>query len=210
MLSSVMTITMAVAMQVNSGAEYSANVNYQGGGAYAAGASTGVAPQETDVTGGTYARTSMPAEWTAGYGEQLYRYDYQAPWHHYYFQEMPAYGGFNAFRPYNYKHLLAQSQAAGGWGLSPQMPYSQQYWHRYQQRALMQKMASTGVPTYTPALAQQPPTYAPNNVGNTYQPQPQLGQPQFGGAQVNPAQINPATFQRLPQPNGQYPVQQPR
>ncbi len=72
-----------------------------------------------------------------GFGGQLYPFDSAYPWVHGYFQEIPAYGGYVAFRPYNYKHVLSQSQAAGGWGLNPTMPYSQQFWHRYNQRATL-------------------------------------------------------------------------
>lgn len=73
-----------------------------------------------------------------GFGGQLYPYDTHYPWVHGYFQEIPAYGGYVSFRPYNYKHVLSQSQAAGGWGLNPTLPYSQQFWHRYHQRASLQ------------------------------------------------------------------------
>ena len=77
------------------------------------------------------------------FGDELYPYDAQYPWLHGYFQEMPAYGGYKSFRPYNYKHVLSQTQAAGGWGLSPQMGYSQQFWHRYQYRASMEHELSS-------------------------------------------------------------------
>jgi len=77
-------------------------------------------------------------ETTGGvYGEPLHRYDAQFPWLHGYFQEIPPYSGYAAFRPYNYKHVLSQAQAAGGWGESPTMPYAQQFWHRYRKRARM-------------------------------------------------------------------------
>ncbi len=76
-------------------------------------------------------------------GEPMFRYDAQEPWLHGYFQEIPAYGGHHAFRPYNYKQLLAQSQAAAGWGLSATMPYSQQFWHRYEEKAKMLKPPSS-------------------------------------------------------------------
>ena len=167
MFTSVMTVALAVTTQV---------APYGGGG---------VPPLETDISGGTYARTSLPAEVTVGYGEQLYPYDYQAPWHHNYYQEIPAYGGFNAFRPYNYKHLLAQSQAAGGWGLSPQMPYAQQFWHRYQQRALMYTQASTApsnaVYYQTAETQPKPQGYPGINItpATPAQPQPQISPVQF-------------------------------
>jgi len=72
---------------------------------------------------------------SGGYGDQLYTYEQQDPWLHGYFQEIPAYGGHHYFRPYNYKHVLSQSQTAAGFGMSPVMPYSQQFWHRYENRA---------------------------------------------------------------------------
>lgn len=58
--------------------------------------------------------------------EGRYAYDAAAPWLHGYFQETPAYGGFHAFRPYNYKHVFVQSQLAAEWGASPTAPYSHQ------------------------------------------------------------------------------------
>ncbi len=51
-----------------------------------------------------------------GDGVQLYPYDQQDPWLHGYFQRYPAYGGFSSFRPYNYRHVFAQTQLAGTWG----------------------------------------------------------------------------------------------
>lgn len=87
---------------------------------------------------------SMVADFSAGpdgngfgEGEQVYPYSAPMPWLHGYVKEIPAYGGFAVFRPYNYKHVLSQSQTAGGWGMSPTMPYSQQYWHQYQPQAAM-------------------------------------------------------------------------
>ncbi len=77
-----------------------------------------------------------------GYGEQLYSYERQDPWLHGYFQEIPAYGGYHSFRPYNYKHVLSQSQTAAGFGMSPVMPYSQQFWHRYENRANLSPYAN--------------------------------------------------------------------
>lgn len=102
-----------------------------------------IAQYEGAVTGKPITHTSngLPIgipETVEGYsGEQLLPYNSQEPWMHGYYQPIPAYGGYSAFRPYNYKHVLAQSQAAGGWGMSPTMPYSQQFWHRYHRRAGM-------------------------------------------------------------------------
>ncbi|HID24027.1 MAG TPA: hypothetical protein EYP14_16720, partial [Planctomycetaceae bacterium] len=74
--------------------------------------------------------------------DQLNPYDAPSPWMHGYFQHMPVYGGFRSFRPYNYKHALSQSTTAGQWGMSPVMPYSQQFWHRYQDKASLKAPAS--------------------------------------------------------------------
>jgi hypothetical protein len=73
--------------------------------------------------------SAMPVP--AGCGEGRYCFDAQEPWTHGYFQEIPAYSGFHAFRPYNYKHVQAQSQLAGEWGLAPTAAYSQQFWRPY-------------------------------------------------------------------------------
>lgn len=75
---------------------------------------------------------------STAFGGELSPYDTPYPWVPGYFQEIPAYGGYAGFRPYNDKHVLSQSQAAGGWGMSPTMPYSQQFWHRYHHRATLQ------------------------------------------------------------------------
>lgn len=72
-----------------------------------------------------------------GIHEPLYPYDAPEPWLHGYFQQMPYYGGFRSFAPYNYKHVLSQSQTAASWGMDPQMPYSQQFWHKYHGKASM-------------------------------------------------------------------------
>lgn len=87
-------------------------------------------------------------------GDQLYPYDAPEPWLHGYIQEIPAYGGYGAFRPYNYKHVLSQSQAAGGWGMPPAMPYSQQFWHRYHEQAAMKRhLTNIGASEYAAELA---------------------------------------------------------
>jgi hypothetical protein len=85
--------------------------------------------------------------------EQRYPFDTQQNWVHGYHQEIPAYGGHVFFRPYNYKDVLSQSQTAAGWGMSPTMPYSQQYWHRYHDQATMLKLSRTS-PTSHPVITQ--------------------------------------------------------
>lgn len=143
-------------------------------GESSAGMSNGLPIGEPEATGGVY-------------GEQQLRYDSPHPWMHGYWQEMPAYGGYGAFRPYNYKHVLAQSQAAGGWGMSPTMPYSQQFWHRYRQRASMRPQVPETAPTMSPTgyrsrfaqpPAYQPPAYQPPVSARRYVP-PTASGPRF-------------------------------
>lgn len=117
--------------------------------------------QAPAMTGGQPVGTPAPSE-TPGYpaisdayqqyafggqAEQRWPFDTQQNWVHGYFQEIPAYGGHHVYRPYNYKDILSQSQTAAGWGLSPTMPYSQQFWHRYQDRAAMMKLSNTAPAT---------------------------------------------------------------
>ncbi len=64
--------------------------------------------------------------------EPLYSYDDLDPWKHGWIQVMPFYGGYHAYRPYNYKHVYAQSAQAAAWGMPRSMPYSQQFYHRYE------------------------------------------------------------------------------
>lgn len=91
--------------------------------------------------------------------EQLQPFDAYEPWVHGHFQEIPAYGGYHLFRPYNYKHVLAQSQVAAGWGMSPQLAYSQDYFRRREQATMEQRMAPPAMtaPQYEmPALRPAP------------------------------------------------------
>jgi hypothetical protein len=69
---------------------------------------------------------------TYGGSEPLYSYDDQEVWKHGWLQIMPYYGGHQTFRPYNYKQVISQSAQAAAWGMPPTMPYSQQYYHRYE------------------------------------------------------------------------------
>lgn len=69
---------------------------------------------------------------TAAANEPLFQYDDQEVWKHGWLQIMPYYGGYHSYRPYNYKHVFAQSAQSAAWGMSPTMPYSQQFWHRYE------------------------------------------------------------------------------
>lgn len=75
--------------------------------------------------------SSLTGSISAGEGVQTYPFDQQETWIHGHFQRYPAYGGFSSFRPYNYRHVTAQSQIAAAWGAPHGMPYSQQFWNRY-------------------------------------------------------------------------------
>lgn len=88
---------------------------------------------------------------SVGSGEPLFRYDDQERWKHGYLQIMPFYGGHFAFRPYNYHHVFSQSQTAAGWGMPATMPYSQQFWHRYE------KMADLSRGDHSPVVPVEPP-----------------------------------------------------
>jgi hypothetical protein len=90
--------------------------------------------------------------------EPLFAYDDQEPWKHGYLQVMPYYGGHHLFLPYNYKAVFSQSQVAAGWGMPNVMPYSQQFWHRYEQQADL----SLPRPLLTPAP--QPGSFPPSSV----------------------------------------------
>lgn len=63
-------------------------------------------------------------------GEMRYPFDQTDPWLHGYFQEMPAYGGYGSFRPYNYKHVFSHAQVGAMWGMPYSQPYSQDYFNR--------------------------------------------------------------------------------
>jgi hypothetical protein len=69
---------------------------------------------------------------SVGSSEPLFRYDDQERWKHGYLHDMPYYEGYHSFRPYNYHHVFGQSTTAAGWGMPSVMPYSQQFWHRYE------------------------------------------------------------------------------
>jgi len=106
-----------------------------------------------------------------GQSEQRYPFDTQQNWVHGYFQEIPAYGGHHVFRPYNYKDVLSQAQTAGGWGLSPTMPYSQQFWHRYQDRAAMLKLSQNRAPLPEHQVQQFSPVGYPSQASPAEWPQ---------------------------------------
>ena len=127
---------------------------------------------------------------SVGSSEQLYPYDDQEKWKHGYLKEMPYYHGYHSFRPYNYHHVYSQSQTAAGWGMNPTSPYSQQFWHKYEQ------MASPGSPMYS-----QNDRYAPDAqmVRQRPQYQPHGGSFTNGyGSQTFTQEVSPVVYQGTP------------
>lgn len=87
-------------------------------------------------TGGGLYSTGMGLNGYSGSnGDTLLPFDTQEAWMHGYFQEIGAYPGYTHFKPYNYKHVFSQADLSYRWGQPQGMPYSQQWWHRYQVRA---------------------------------------------------------------------------
>jgi hypothetical protein len=138
-MSSLLTVALGLSL---------GQVPYQSNGSYSPGAPVG-------------AETGLQATANGGqYGhEEMYPYDAYDNWVHGHFQEIPAYGGYHFFRPYNYKHVLSQSQTSGGWGNSPQLPYSHEYFWRRSQQAGGQAAPGYGAPVY--GSPYQSPNYTP-------------------------------------------------
>ena len=139
-----------------------------------------------------------PGGISGGFNEQLYPYDSQTIWQHGHFQEIPAYGGHVSFRPYNYKDVLSQAQTAAGWGERANMPYSQQFWHRYSEQARMERIAPReGVKAANGAAGATNPYQSPSNQALTqpYGAQPYGAQPY--GTQL-PGYQTPRTMQPTP------------
>lgn len=155
-------------------------VPYQSIGSYNSGAPEGAETGfQASATGGQYGH------------EQLYPFDAWDNWVHGQFQEIPSYGGHHLYRPYNYKHVLSQSQTAGGWGLSPTMPYSHEYFLRKQMNsnpALGYRAAAPQYPSPYGYYSQNGPS------GPAMQPLPQSA-PQYGLVEEAGGGVNPAVFQ---------------
>jgi hypothetical protein len=94
-----------------------------------------------------------------GYGTSTFNYAYPnydayEPWVHGYWQELPAFGGYAYFRPYNYRHVYAQSEVAATWGTSAVMPYSHEYFRRPREQGIYeQRTSATGRMGYSGAMA---------------------------------------------------------
>ena len=96
--------------------------------------------QVPGVVGGQVAY--MDSGMVGGSSEQMYPFDNPAPWLHGQFQAIPAYGGHVSFRPYNFKHVGPQARMATMMGAPSTMPYSQQFWHRYEESARMERVSA--------------------------------------------------------------------
>lgn len=135
---------------------------------------------------------------SAGDGVQLYPYDQQDPWLHGHFQRVPSYGGFASFRPYNYRHVFAQTQLAQQWGHAHGMPYSQQFWNKYRPSYLEGNLHSGYQPTLQNSQTQGYPS--PMQYGQQYPQQQYSQQPYQGQGYAAPA------YQNHGAANNAYPV----
>jgi len=126
----------------------------------------------------------------AGDGVQLYPYDQQDTWLHGHFQRVPSYGGFSSFRPYNYRHVYAQTQLAQTWGHAHGMPYSQQFWNRYRGSYLEGNLHAESQPM-RPRL-QVPPDPSRMDPPPAVQQQPYPTQPYPTQGNLNPGSLNNA------------------
>lgn len=155
--------------------------------------------QEEFIDGGEFLGAA-----SVGSNEQLFSYDDQENWKHGYIKVMPYYHGFQTFRPYNYHHVFGQTTTAQGFGMSPVMPYSQQFWHRYE------KMADLSQGNHEPVYPSIPPVeendHYPKPIGPTpTDRQPLPGQPS-ASLLAPPFQGYPQAVQMpyIPQPRPQY------
>ena len=126
---------------------------------------------------------------SVGSAEPLFQYDDPEPWKHGYIHRMPYYEGLHSFLPYNYKAVFAQTQTAAGWGMPNTMAYSQQFWHRYENRTdLSQPPQLDMTPQFSPAPTFPPPTGYVPPAGATptgwVVPQPQTMQPNAASRQT--------------------------
>ena len=127
----------------------------------------------------------------AGQGVQMYPYDQQEPWLHGHYQRVPAYGGFASFRPYNYRHVLAQKQIAAGWGASPGLPYSHQFWNRYRGSYLNGSLHSQ-----VPATSLLPVQALPVTAGVPGMARPQPSGTEYFGVDATAASVSGFSDQR--------------
>ena len=140
-----MTVIMALGQNPYGGCQTCNNGGFAGGapvgvggGYYGGGPTGGGAYGGGGATGGGLYSTGMGLNGYSGSNhDTLLPYDSQEAWMHGYFQGIGAYSGTQYFRPYNYKHVFSQADLSYRWGQTHGMPYSQQWWHRYQSRAAL-------------------------------------------------------------------------
>lgn len=107
---------------------------FNGAGGYGQAGGYGV----SGGTGGGLYSTGMGLNGYSGSnGDTLLPFDTQEAWMHGHFQEIGAFPGYSYFKPYNYKHVLSKADLSYRWGQPQGMPYSQQWWHRYHNRAAL-------------------------------------------------------------------------
>lgn len=132
-----------------------------------------------------------PMAGSASSQSQLYPYDQQDPWLHGQYQRVPSYGGYNSFRPHNYRHVIPQGQIAANWGAKQGLSYSHQFFNRYRSNYLNGGLHSQNHQSPGPAIAE------------SQRPGTQTMQQPFRSASVS--------RQPSPQPNfAASPVQQQR
>lgn len=137
---------------------------------------------------------------SVGSNEPLFRYDDQERWKHGYIQSMPYYGGYHAFLPYNYHNVFGQSQTAAGWGMSPVLPYSQQFWHRYENMTDLSRGHHTPLIPYVPPVQEWDHFPKPYTPSSALPPAP-LQSP--AGAPLNTPHDPTGNYRSLPvQPTG--------
>jgi hypothetical protein len=176
MLAVIAGLNMGVVCGQTPQQSYSADAQFANGGAYV---------DSSMIAGDQYVpagQVGMPGiqysnSIAAGDGGQLYPYDRQDPWLHGHFQRVPAYGGFASFRPYNYRHVLSQTQLATGWGMPHGMPYSQQFWNKYRGAYLRGDLHSQ--PQQLPSAAGQTPLHRIPATNASFTGQMPPGQPQY-------------------------------
>lgn len=157
-------------------------------------------PYDSNYTDSNYPMTSSGV--TGGiYGDPLYPFDSQYPWQHGYFQEISPYSGYHYFKPYNYRHVLSQTQTAAGWGITPQLAYSQHFWNRYQERATWKNYALPPREEDIEEIQQRKKNYQEQRSSSYYQQQPTMVPVQYQRPQQQ------QNYYQQPQPQFQQPQQ---
>ena len=119
-------------------------------------------------------------------------YDAYEPWVHGYWQELPAFGGYAYFRPYNYRHVYVQSEVATSWQTSAQMPYSQEYYRRAREQGLYEQRTTSTSRTGLPFVYRQKPrtTRQPEIIAKASAERPQPQKPAAAPSKFQPIIIS--------------------